>query len=310
VPPHAAVANRFFKVLLLLQSRNLHQQMLDGKALGVEQHEETLTESLLLELSRGSSYVKVRTYSKAEESRTTGADWAWWWEGERRWFGALVQAKRLDPRTGRYNFGYRPTPSPRNAAPQRQIDLLMDAARSLDLPPLYVLYNGPGFTMDPGQWSCDEIPFDPSAMGAAILPAAVAAWLIGLDATDQVSVSDLARPLPCHICPQRCSSFDALTWYLWSPVSAANELLGFPNDTPEADLAFRAAASYLAGLANARIRQSRALPTSPEVTVVRQGVREVPPDYVSRILYGDESQALDDMEGVPERVVVTRQPDQ
>ena len=81
MPPHAAVANRFFKVLLLLQSRNLHQQMLDGKALGVEQHEETLTESLLLELSRGSSYVKVRTYSKAEESRTTGADWAWWWKG-------------------------------------------------------------------------------------------------------------------------------------------------------------------------------------------------------------------------------------
>ena len=39
--------------------------------------------------------ILVRTYTRWEESRESGADWAWWWEGETRWFGALVQAKRL-----------------------------------------------------------------------------------------------------------------------------------------------------------------------------------------------------------------------
>ena len=157
--------------------------MVDGRHLGVEQHEETLTESLLLELSRKSPTVAVHTYTRTEESRT-GADWAWWWEGDRRWFGALVQAKRVDPRSGHFDFGYRPRPSPRNPEPERQIDLLLDAARDLELPPMYALYNGPDIAIDPRHWLCGEVPFDPAAMGAAILPAAAAAWLLGLNATD------------------------------------------------------------------------------------------------------------------------------
>jgi hypothetical protein len=305
VPPRK-VADRFF-TLLLSQSRNLHQRMLDGSAVGVEQHEETLTESLLLEVARRAPNVTVRTYSRQQESRVTGADWAWWWQGERRWFGALVQAKRLDPHSGRYNFGYTPRSSTRNTSPQRQIDLLMAAARDLELPPLYVLYNGPEFAIDPVQWNCDQIAFDPSAMGATILPAALAAWLMSFDATNSAVVTEFARPLPCHVCPQSCASFEALTWYLGDPVSAHPGVLGFPDDTTTSDLAFRAAASYLASLANGRIRQFRAAPSSPEIAVVRQGVREAPPDYVSILLDATDGQSIADVDGAPERVVVMRQ---
>jgi len=114
--------------------------MVDGRRLGVEQQEETLTESLLLEIIRKSRTITVHTFSRTEEGRT-GADWAWWWEGDRRWFGAIVQAKRLNQRTGQVDFGYRTRPSGSNPAPERHIDLLLEAARDLQLPPLYVLYN-------------------------------------------------------------------------------------------------------------------------------------------------------------------------
>ncbi len=237
----------------------------------------------------------------------TGADWAWWWEGERRWFGALVQAKRLQPGAGRYDFGYRPRSSASNPSPQRQIDLLMQAARQFDLPPLYVLYNGPDLVIDSDRWLCDEIPLDPAAMGASILPAAAAAWLLGLGATDQAAVNELARPLPCHVCPQRCSSFLVVHWLLQADTDLLPEVLGFPHGTNGNDLAFRAAASYLAGLANARTRQFRALSSSSEVAVVRQGIRGSPPLYVQAAFEPDV--IPDENEPLPPRVVVMRRGD-
>lgn len=162
-----AEAQQLFDVLLD-QSRSVFHRLSDGRALGVEQHEETITESLLLEMRRAQPEIVVKTFSRAEESRKTGADWAWWWEGERTWFGALVQAKRLvEQRAGSfgYAFDYRPQPSKANPNPDRQIDLLMAASRRFELPPMFALYNGPDLMIDAAQWVCTEIPFDPAAMG-------------------------------------------------------------------------------------------------------------------------------------------------
>lgn len=111
------------------QARAVALRMSDGRRLGVEQQEETITESLLLELARAQPRVKIRTFTRAEESRTTGADFAWWWEGEHQWFGALVQAKRLVPQGSDfgYDFGYRPRRTDARPTPERQIDLLLRA---------------------------------------------------------------------------------------------------------------------------------------------------------------------------------------
>ena len=46
------------------QSNDVHRRLLDGRAFGVEQHEETITESLLLELQRAQPNILVRTYTR------------------------------------------------------------------------------------------------------------------------------------------------------------------------------------------------------------------------------------------------------
>ena len=135
VSPRAIAADLFD--LLLKESRNVHQRIIDGKRYGVTQYEEGITQSLLLEVTRNSPTATVVMYTHAEESHETGADWAWWWEGEHRWFGALVQAKRLNAKQLTYDFAYRP----RNSSVS-QIDLLFQAAAQQQLPPLYVLYGG------------------------------------------------------------------------------------------------------------------------------------------------------------------------
>ena len=80
-----------------------------------------------------------------------------------------------------YDFGYTPK---RNGA-SRQIDLLRRQADELELPPLYVLYNGADFAIARESWRCEVIPFAPASMGAAILPAEIASWLLNLGDVSQ-----------------------------------------------------------------------------------------------------------------------------
>jgi len=56
----------------------------------VAQQEETITESVLLELKESLPQLSIKTYTRLEENRDTGADWLWWWCGETAWFGGLV----------------------------------------------------------------------------------------------------------------------------------------------------------------------------------------------------------------------------
>lgn len=66
------------------QSRGVYEQIRDGTKYGVVQHEETITESFLLKLAKSQPNVAIRTFTKYQESRESGADWEWWWEGDRR----------------------------------------------------------------------------------------------------------------------------------------------------------------------------------------------------------------------------------
>ncbi|MEU2036690.1 DUF6615 family protein [Nocardia amamiensis] len=118
------------------------RRVAQGELYGVRQDEEALTSSLLLDLLRDLPDLRVRTLSHHEEA-TDGADWEWWIQGATRWFGALIQAKRLSP-DGTYGFNYTTKPSKRNPKPQRQIDSLIETARWLNIPPLFVLYNDTG----------------------------------------------------------------------------------------------------------------------------------------------------------------------
>lgn len=99
---------------------------------GLQWTEEPVTEILL---SRTAPQVRFATFTRNQEAEV-GADWLWWWvasTGES--FGMLVQAKRLYVDGSRWSFKF-----DHKAGAQRRA--LFDAARALDVAPVYTLYLG------------------------------------------------------------------------------------------------------------------------------------------------------------------------
>ncbi|QII03866.1 hypothetical protein BH92_27835 (plasmid) [Rhodococcoides fascians A21d2] len=130
---------------LLNQSVSTHHRIVAGEDAGIRQSEETITETVLLDLKIRLPNLRIATHTHMTES-SSGADWEWWIEGDTRWFGMLVQAKKLHainkPQTEfGYGFGY----PPYSAVGDLQVDRLIDTAENeseLELAPVYVLYNG------------------------------------------------------------------------------------------------------------------------------------------------------------------------
>jgi len=112
----------------------------DGRAVGHQIGEETITDINLLELKkRHPMEIVVKGFSKPEEGKI-GADWEWWFTGTSgRWFGMRVQAKIINFRTDSFpHLHYR-----RNKGSRYQSDLLIDRALLSNPPlvPVYCLYS-------------------------------------------------------------------------------------------------------------------------------------------------------------------------
>jgi hypothetical protein len=130
---------------LLDQSVITHHRIVAGESAGIRQSEETITETVLLELKTRLPNLRISPHNHSKES-DSGADWEWWIEGDSRWFGMLVQAKKLHAINKRqtafgYEFGY----PPYSAVGDLQVDRLIHTAEDeseLELAPVYVLYNG------------------------------------------------------------------------------------------------------------------------------------------------------------------------
>jgi len=129
------------QAFLLGLSRMVWTKRAAAKASNLSFNEETITETILLDLK--TSYpgdVEIVAFNKAQEA-TTGADWLWAFvsaDGSQS-LTMLVQAKRLDDTEQIYhginrNIGTR-TPS------VRQIDQLLATARNQRIPAIYVFYN-------------------------------------------------------------------------------------------------------------------------------------------------------------------------
>ena len=132
----------------------------------------------MLDLRRAEPRVFVHALSRAEETRI-GADWIWWWEGRRRWFGSLVQAKKKGA-DGSYHLGYRPKSRPGQPAKARQLDALIRTGNRLGLPAAYALYRPRQSNGDLASSACPVLPFWPGSDGILILDALVAKWLVHL----------------------------------------------------------------------------------------------------------------------------------
>ena len=107
-----------------------------ARRLGMPFNEETITESVLLKLSRRlAPEIDIKAYTKAEE-KETGADWEFCFRSacSRKKYGVRVQAKRLY-KNGQYGAigGIEKADS--------QHDRLVQAVYTNGIVPIYVLYN-------------------------------------------------------------------------------------------------------------------------------------------------------------------------
>ncbi|WP_226622546.1 DUF6615 family protein [Brucella anthropi] len=98
--------------------------------------EETITETNLMEIRRRhSDKVTLQTFSKSQESKSTGADWEWHIIGRVYTLKMRVQAKRIHSAGGIGNLKQMG-----KGAAKPQIDLLIDDAKANGLFPVYCFY--------------------------------------------------------------------------------------------------------------------------------------------------------------------------
>jgi hypothetical protein len=79
-------------------SAQVHHWMTRQPAVG----EESLTDWLLFEVSERLPQVRYHKFNRFEEARASGADWDWWFVGNRVSMGWRVQAKKLKKDSDNY----------------------------------------------------------------------------------------------------------------------------------------------------------------------------------------------------------------
>lgn len=131
-------------LFLLRQSSWAYERLTRADTLGVSQSEETITESLLLEMASDARWAfVVKSFNKRAEGRT-GADWDWWIGSNLLgWLRLAVQAKRLGSMSRTYDMLYhRVGKGSPNGVPRIQMNLLRTYAIQSNSLPVYCLYNG------------------------------------------------------------------------------------------------------------------------------------------------------------------------
>ena len=105
----------------------------DGYSSQLGVMEETITDVNLLEIHRlHSDHVLTRKFTRREEGSKSGADWLWCIGEPGSWLTLLIQAKIVNPRTGRcWYLNYR-------RGEQRK--LLLEFARRRRFLPIYCIY--------------------------------------------------------------------------------------------------------------------------------------------------------------------------
>jgi hypothetical protein len=124
-------------------ARDVWEKIGEAKRLKLAFQEETITETLLLQLAKSfPGHIAVLPFSKTQEGRN-GADWAWCVESADRSTSltALVQAKRLNARETRYS-GLGQRIGRKVGHNDLQIDRLIATAANYRIPPVYAFYNG------------------------------------------------------------------------------------------------------------------------------------------------------------------------
>jgi hypothetical protein len=168
-----------------------------AKVAGLPFNEETITETILLDLTTAyPGNVQVVAFNKSQEA-TTGADWLWSFvsaDGSQS-LTILVQAKRLEDREQIYsgidrNIGKR-TP------PVRQIDQLLATATAQGVPALYAFYNHLSQTSRVPQTCGSLPPGDPDHIDGFGISIAEA-QAVEADLPDETFDTHCGHSIPLH----------------------------------------------------------------------------------------------------------------
>jgi hypothetical protein len=126
--------------------------------------ETTITDRNLLEIRRANLRNIRVLHVQPRREREFGYDWEWWVRvGQKPWIVMFLQAKKLNPRKGKYDaLAHRISKSGK-----LQIDLLWQHAKELGGIPLYAFYNGPRPSVE--AWNCRSTP-DDQQFGCSIVP--------------------------------------------------------------------------------------------------------------------------------------------
>ena len=189
------LARRVLEDVLIDRAAWTYARMRAGQQHGVDLHEETLTQDLLLDIAAASQPLRVTTFTKPEEA-LNGADWQWdLWFGGHQWFGLRLQAKRLKLlRSGRPGYGldYKTARSK-----FMQVDNLVNDARKSHIEAAYVLYNGPELDLSSFAWGCGRLPEREAFFGVSLLPALAAQRLAYERKLELAHAGELSRLWSC-----------------------------------------------------------------------------------------------------------------
>jgi hypothetical protein len=157
-------------------ARSTWERLRDARTLGIRFGEETITDLLLLELKRlGSGQIRIIQTPRSIE-KTSGTDWEWWVRapGNTGWYRFAIQAKRLDPRSNRYErLRHR-------VGPVLQLDLLKQYARKNRAIPLYCFFNHVDNFDDAKLkqvWRCCEEKRELQQLACTVVPLPVIEWV-------------------------------------------------------------------------------------------------------------------------------------
>jgi hypothetical protein len=181
----------------------------DAHKLEMRYGETSITDRNLLEIRRA-NFTNIRVFHVPQpKERDFGYDWEWWLRvGGGPWTVFFLQAKKLNPKTGRYDsLSHRV-----RGTDKLQIDLLWDHAHQFGGIPLYSFYNGPRASIN--TWNCD-LGRDDHQFGCSVVPLHLVRTFISSGRRqrsqhtgkhsdfERLHENDRAIPWRCMVCASR-----------------------------------------------------------------------------------------------------------
>ena len=163
---------------------------------GISRSEETITDDFLLDVWRAHlREVTTFQFNKYEESFTR-ADWEWWLTDGQQWLGLLIQAKRLGPKSGKYEAIRHWVRS----AGMWQIDRLQKQASLKGIDPLYCFYNHCPVWPEGLTWKCCAAPHNLELLGCTVAHATAVQGQLAQGGAGLPKMSKVSYPLACLVC--------------------------------------------------------------------------------------------------------------